>query len=140
VSGEKELARRKILIIDDEEDLIALAGHVLSMVRPDMEIISARDGASGIQRARVDHPAVIILDVMMPGIDGYEVCRRLKADPETQGIPLVMLTASSDPKLNEKAFGAGAIACLTKPYNQRALVSCVEAALASGERSRSRPA
>jgi CheY-like chemotaxis protein len=132
--------KKKVLIIDDEEDLIVLAGHALTLVRTDVEIISARDGFSGIRRARQEQPAVIILDVMMPGMDGYEVCRRLKADPKTRDIPLVMLTASSDPKLNQKAFEAGAMACLTKPYNRGTLVNCVDVALASGARGREQPA
>jgi CheY-like chemotaxis protein len=129
-------AKKKILIIDDEEDLCVLAGHALTTVRADIEVISARDGLSGIERAGAERPAVIILDVMMPGIDGYEVCRRLKADPRTREIPLVMLTASSDPHLNRKAFEAGAVACLTKPYNRGALVNCVDVALASSARTR----
>lgn len=134
----KEPTKKKILIIDDEEDLCVLAGHALTMDRADLEVISAKDGPSGIQRAKAEQPAVIILDIMMPKMDGYEVCQRLKADPETRDIPVIMLTASSDPHLNQKAFEAGAVACLTKPYRKGTLVNCVDMALASSGRSRGR--
>ena len=134
----KEPTKKKILIIDDEEDLCVLAGHALTMDRADLKVISAKDGPSGIQRAKAEQPAVIILDIMMPKMDGYEVCQRLKADPETRDIPVVMLTASSDPHLNQKAFEAGAVACLTKPYRKGTLVNCVDMALASSGRSRGR--
>jgi CheY-like chemotaxis protein len=138
VAETKEPTKKKILIIDDEEDLCVLARHALTMDRADLEVISAKDGPSGIQRARAEQPAVIILDIMMPKMDGYEVCQRLKADPETRGIPVVMFTASSDPHLNQKAFEAGAVACLTKPYRKGSLVNCVDMALASSERTRGR--
>jgi CheY-like chemotaxis protein len=138
VTETKEPTKKKILIIDDEEDLCVLAGHALTMDRADLEVISAKDGPSGIQRAKAEQPAVIILDIMMPKMDGYEVCQRLKADPETRDIPVVMLTASSDPHLNQKAFEAGAVACLTKPYRKGTLVNCVDMALASSGRARGR--
>jgi CheY-like chemotaxis protein len=137
----KESAKKKmkILIIDDDEDLCVLATHALTLDRSDLEVISAKDGPSGIRRAQAEQPAVIILDVMMPKMDGYEVCRLLKADPTTRDIPVIMLTASSDPHLNRKAFDAGAVACLTKPYRKGTLANTVDMALASGERSRGRP-
>lgn len=138
--GRPDPAKKKILVIDDDEDLGVLAGHVLTLGRSDLEVLCARDGPAGLQMARAERPAVILLDVMMPKLDGYEVCRRLKADPATRDIPVVMLTASSDPHLNRKAFEAGAMACLAKPYRREALVNCVDMALASGARTRERPA
>ena len=130
--------KKKILIIDDENDLVVLATHALTLDRSDIEVIGAKDGPSGLQRAKADQPAAIILDIMMPKMDGYEVCRQLKADPVTRGIPVVMLTASNDPQLNQKAFEAGAVACLTKPYRRVSLMNCVDMALASSQRSRGR--
>jgi CheY-like chemotaxis protein len=138
VSEGKDSAKKKVLIIDDEEDLCVLATHALTLDRSDLEVISARDGLAGIQLAGTEQPAVIILDIMMPKMDGYEVCRRLKADPATRSIPVVMLTASNDPHLNQKAFEAGAVACLTKPYRRGTLVNCVDMALASSVRARER--
>jgi CheY-like chemotaxis protein len=138
VAETKAPAKKRVLIIDDEEDLCVLATHALTLERSDLEVISAKDGPSGIQRAKTDHPSVIILDIMMPKMDGYEVCRLLKADAKTRGIPVIMLTASSDPHLNQKAFEAGAVACLTKPYRKATLVNCVDMALSSLERARGR--
>ena len=136
----REHDRKKILVIDDEEDLCVLLKHALTLQRTDLEVISAKDGATGLQRAKADQPQLIILDVMMPGMDGYEACRRLKADPATRSIPVVMLTASNDPQLNRKGFEAGAIACLNKPYRQATLVNCVDMALGSSARHRRRSA
>lgn len=138
VTDENNSLKKKILIIEDEEDLRLLASHALTLDRSDFEVIEAKDGASGIQRAKSEKPAIIILDIMMPKMDGYEACRRLKADQETRDIPVVMLTASNDPQLTQKAFEAGAVACLTKPYGRRSLVNCVDMALASSARSRRR--
>ncbi|HWU36103.1 MAG TPA: response regulator, partial [Candidatus Acidoferrum sp.] len=85
----KEAAKKKILIIDDEEDLCVLARHTLTLERPDLEVVSANDGPSGIRRAQTDQPALIILDVMMPRMDGYEVCRLLKKEAKTRAIPVI---------------------------------------------------
>ena len=134
----REHDRKKILVIDDEEDLCVLLRHALTLERSDLDVISAKDGAAGLQRAKADQPHVIILDVMMPRMDGYEVCRRLKGEAATRDIPVVMLTASNDPQLNRKAFEAGAIACLNKPYRQATLLNCVDMALGSSARHRAR--
>jgi CheY-like chemotaxis protein len=134
----KDHDKKRILIIDDEEDLCVLMTHALTLERSDLEVFSARDGAAGLERAKAAQPHVIILDVMMPKMDGYEVCRRLKGDPTTRDIPVVMLTASNDPQLNRKAFKAGAIACLTKPYRRATLINCVDMALGSSLRLRER--
>lgn len=135
----KDSSKKKMLIVDDEEDLCVLAAYALTANRSDLEVISAKDGLSGLEQARTEQPTAIVLDINMPKMDGYEVCRRLKADAATRDIPVVMLTASGDPHLNQKAFDAGAVACLTKPYRQAALINCVDMALAAGERARARP-
>ena len=135
----KDSSKKRVLIVDDEEDLCVLAAYALTANRSDLEVISAKDGLSGLEQARTEQPAAIVLDINMPKMDGYEVCRRLKADAATRDIPVVMLTASGDPHLNQKAFDAGAVACLTKPYRQAALINCVDMALAAGERARARP-
>ena len=134
----REAAKKKILIIDDEEDLCVLATHALTLERPDLEVFSAKDGPTGIRRAQTDNPSLIILDVMMPKMDGYEVCRLLKAEAKTRAIPVIILTASGDPHLNQKAFEVGAVACLTKPYRKATLLNCVDMALASVDRRRGR--
>lgn len=85
-----------------------------------------------------DYPTFIILDVMMPKMDGHEVRQLLKADLKAQDISVIMLTASSHPHLNQKAFEAGAAACFAKPYLTGMLVNCVDMALVGVEHSRGR--
>jgi CheY-like chemotaxis protein len=80
----------------------------------------------------------VILDVLMPKMDGYEVCRLLKADPKTQDIPAIIVTASSDPHLNQKAFEEGSVACLMKPYRKGTLFDCVNMALGIAGRAHER--
>ena len=84
----------------------------------------------GIALAVAQRPALILLDVVMPGIDGFEVCRRLKADTQTQAIPVIILTGQADPKLNIKAFQAGADLAGAKPVEPGKLIATLRAALA----------
>ena len=107
-----DLSRPRVLMIDDsneERDLYAL------MLEGDMTVLTASRGAEGLARASSDLPDAIVLDVMMPGMDGWEVCRRLKANPDTAEIPIIMLTAQDEPTLADEASRNGATALLTKP-------------------------
>src|SRR5437867_4978441 len=85
----------RALIIDDDRDLLRLIQRTLEFTAG-WEVHTAPSGASGLELARRLGPNVILVDVMMPEIDGYEVCRRLKADPVTAGVPIVLLTARRD--------------------------------------------
>jgi putative two-component system response regulator len=80
--------------------------------------------------AAKDHPALMLLDILMPGIDGFEVCRRMKADPALKGIHVIILTGITDPKLNVKAFKAGADLVLRKPAEPATILRTIQAALA----------
>ena len=84
----------------------------------------------GIALAVAQRPALILLDVVMPGIDGFEVCRRLKADTQTQAISVIILTGQADPKLNSKASQAGADLARAKPVEPGKLIATLRAALA----------
>jgi CheY-like chemotaxis protein len=102
----------KILVVDDEEDLrdilvriVGGAGH---------EVLAAHDGASAIAAARASQPSLVILDLMMPGTDGFDVLRTLRADPGGQDVPVVVYTALSDRKSRERAMALGATAYLVK--------------------------
>ena len=86
-------------------------------------------GVSGLAQADADPPDVIVLDVQMPGMDGYEVCRVLRHGKKTRGVPIVMLTACDDTSLNRQAFAAGAQMCVTKPFRREALVTAITVAL-----------
>lgn len=105
----------KILIVDDEEINLRLIGAVLKNYDYIYEI--ARSGIEAIEKTKEMSPNLIFLDIMMPGMDGYEVCRRLKKDPETQNIPIVMVTALADKASKIKGLKAGANDFITKPID-----------------------
>ena len=116
--------QRRILIIDDDDDIREVAALTLEMVAG-WNVVTANSGANGIQRARQENPDAILLDVMMPGMDGLEVCKRLKSDPATRYIPVVMVTALSDVADRLRGLEVGADDFLTKPVNDVALFARV---------------
>lgn len=118
----------KILIVDDDIDSLKLIGLMLQ--RQGYEISAASAGGQAIAKALADSPDLIILDVMMPDMDGYEVCRRLRADANTSGIPIIMFTAKTLVDDKVTGFEAGADDYLTKPTHPAELASRVKAVLA----------
>ncbi|MBI3988788.1 MAG: response regulator [candidate division NC10 bacterium] len=126
------MARARILVIDDDEKARRLMQ--ITLASKDYAVIMAEDGQEGVELAIQEGPDLIILDVMMPGMDGFETCERLKGDERTKGIPVIMLTATYDLELTKKAFGRGVAMCLTKPYRGEALVNAIEATLAAKRR------
>jgi len=116
-----------VLVVDDDhlhckmvQDILEVTGYT---------VVEATDGTEGIAKAEALHPHVILLDLMMPGIDGYEVCRTLKKNPETSAIPIVFVTSSPDVTLDHLAYAAGAVACIRKPFRREALMAVLNAAL-----------
>src|SRR5512147_2968384 len=118
----------KILIVDDDIDSLKLIGMMLQ--RQGYEIVAASNGQQALGRAHADQPDLIILDVMMPDMDGYEVCRRLRHDPATQTIPIIMFTAKTLVDDKVAGFEAGADDYLTKPTHPAELASRVKAVIA----------
>ncbi|MCJ7737025.1 MAG: PAS domain S-box protein, partial [Anaerolineae bacterium] len=117
-----------IVAIDDEPDNLITLKAVLADVFPGAEVKTATNGPQGIELARTEDPDVILLDVVMPGMDGFEVCRRLKDDEHLRHIPVVFLTAmSSDRADHLKAIDAGAEGFLTKPIEEAELMTQVRA-------------
>jgi two-component system phosphate regulon response regulator PhoB len=116
-----------ILIIDDEKDLIEMVRYNLD--KDGYDVISATDGQSGLGIAQAHKLDLIILDLMMPGIDGLEVCRRLRADARTSRIPLIMLTAKATEADRIVGLELGADDYVTKPFSPRELVARVKAIL-----------
>jgi CheY-like chemotaxis protein len=115
-----------VLMIDDSEDQLDLYGFVLEDC---YRVLQAAHGRKGLQLALSEQPDVIVCDLVMPGLDGWEVCRRLAADPRTASIPVIILTATSDPGLEEKAAAVGAAAVLTKPCPVETLRTRIDDAL-----------
>ncbi len=118
----------KILIVDDDVDSLKLIGLMLQ--RQGYEIIAANSGLQALQKAAAETPDLIILDVMMPDMDGYDVCRRLRAHSGTQSIPIIMFTAKTLVDDKVAGFEAGADDYLTKPTHPAELASRVKAILA----------
>ncbi|MAS34322.1 MAG: hypothetical protein CL610_09965 [Anaerolineaceae bacterium] len=125
----------KILIVDDDIDSLKLIGLMLQ--RHGYEVMAANAGMQALSKAGTDRPDLIILDVMMPDMDGYEVCRRLRANQATRGIPIIMFTAKTLVDDKVAGFEAGADDYLTKPTHPAELASRVKAILArsAGQRS-----
>ena len=144
-------SKARILVIDDHERMVKVIQRILE--KQGFDVLTALNGWTGLRKAREDKPDLIILDIIMPIMDGYEVCRRLQRDPDTARIPVLMLTAMGRtdstvtkrrPRLLEQrveqqlgAFDAGAVEFLTKPIGAKELVKRVRGLLwMSGAQSR----
>ena len=126
---------KKILIVDDERQLVSLVG--LHMKMSGYEVLSAGDGEKALTIAREERPDLIILDLMLPEIDGWEVCKRLREGSKIGNIPVIMLTARSEAEDKLKGFECGADDYVTKPFSPRELVARVKRVLARAESSSS---
>ena len=105
---------KKILIADDEPDIRLMVCRMLSK---DYLVLEASDGEEAVKLARLHKPAIILMDIMMPGKDGYSACHEIKSDPATRSIPVVMVTGIGH-KLNERlSAGVGADGYMTKPFS-----------------------
>jgi PAS domain S-box-containing protein len=121
---------QKILAIDDKKDNLTTLSALLSNLMPDCLVSTALSGTEGIEKARAGQPDVILLDVKMPDMDGFETCRRLKTDDSTSAIPIIMITAiKTDSRSRIKGLNLGADAFLAKPIDEVELVSQVKVAL-----------
>ena len=119
---------RKILIIDDEEDIREVASLSLETVAG-WEVIKASSGAQGVARAAEQHPDAILLDVMMPGMDGPDTFRELRRNPATAGIPVLLLTAKVQGSDQRRFAGLGVEAVLFKPFDPLTLSAQISRAL-----------
>lgn len=121
------MSKPKILIIEDERSLQEILTYNLD--REGFEVSVASDGQDGLRRARSFEPDVILLDLMLPVIDGLEVCRQLRADAKTQGIRILMLTARSEEVDEIVGFNMGADDYVTKPFKVKPLIHRIKALL-----------
>jgi two-component system phosphate regulon response regulator PhoB len=127
----------RLLVVEDEDDLRALLDR--SLERAGFRVRLAEDGREALRVAWSEPVDLMVLDLMLPGVDGVEVCRRLRADPRTARIPIVMLTARTEPADRIAGLETGADDYVTKPFHLRELVLRIEAVLrrARGEEARS---
>ena len=129
----------RVLVIDDEAPIRLLCR--VNLEAEGMEVAEAPDGPSGLDAARTESPDVILLDVMMPGLDGWRVAEQLLEDRATAGIPVVFLTARADLRDRARGMDLGGLDYITKPFNPvelASLVSSVVTAVERGEREQLR--
>jgi DNA-binding response OmpR family regulator len=116
-----------VLVADDDEDILGLVSFRLE--RSGYEVAAAKDGEEALRLARELSPALVVLDVMMPRLDGYEVTRRLREDEATRGIPVILLTALAQEADVARGFESGADDYLRKPFSPQELAARVQAVL-----------
>jgi len=111
--------KAKILLADDEEDIKTVISLYLSA--KGYEVVTAYDGLDAIDKAKTEKPDLILLDVMMPIMNGFEVCQKLQGDPETQNIPIIMLSAAAQSETITKSIELGAKDYIVKPFEPERL-------------------
>jgi len=126
-----EQASPRILVVDDDPVILRLLQ--VNFRLEGYDVLSASRGDEALRVAKEEHPDVIVLDVMMPGIDGYEVCRRLKEDPDTAAPPVIFLSARAQDADRERGYALGVVAYVTKPFDPGQLVDVVRRAMSPDE-------
>ncbi len=121
----------RILIVDDEPSIVISLEYL--MAREGFEVAVAGDGEAALAAVAARAPDLVILDVMMPKLNGFEVCQRLRAEPAWRGVKVLMLTAKGRESELQKGLSLGADAYVTKPFSTRDLVAEVRRLLAAGE-------
>ncbi|MDP2982898.1 MAG: response regulator [Candidatus Latescibacter sp.] len=121
------MSKEHILIVDDEEDILELIGY--NLTRDGYRVSTAMTGEQALHSARQGRPDLILLDLMLPGIDGLEVCRRLKSDSLTRSIPIIMVTAKGEDADIVTGLELGADDYIIKPFSPRVLLARVRAVL-----------
>jgi two-component system phosphate regulon response regulator PhoB len=121
------MSRERILVVDDEEDLLELVNYNLS--REGFRVECVASGEAALQAARKNLPDLIVLDLLLPSVDGLEICRRLKSDDKTRHIPIIMLTAKSAESDMVSGLELGADDYMTKPFSPRVLLARIKAIL-----------
>lgn len=118
---------KKVLIADDEQNIVISLEFLLS--REGFQVFVAQDGEAALSTARAEKPDLVLLDVMMPKMNGFDVCQALRADPELAAVRILMLTAKGRETEVNKGLGLGADAYMTKPFSTKELVAQVRALL-----------
>ena len=126
------VAKGKILVVDDEVYIVHILDFSLGVEGYD--VMTALDGEQALAKVAQDKPDLIVLDIMMPKLDGYETCKALKSDPETRDIPVILLSAKGRNVDQKVGFEVGADDYITKPFSPRKLVERINSIL--GQTSR----
>jgi DNA-binding response OmpR family regulator len=115
---------KKVLIIEDYPPIVEMMENFLSL--SGFKVITAPSGAVGLERAARERPDIILLDIMMPAMDGLEVCKKLKEDPKTAGIPVMIVSIKAAEEYKINGAKAGAVDYITKPFDPEELVARVK--------------
>ena len=121
----------KILVCDDERHIVRLIQ--VNLERQGWEVVTAYDGKEGLEKVKSEKPGLMVLDVMMPYMDGFEVLKSIRKEPETEKLPVIMLTAKAQDKDVFEGYHYGADMYLTKPFNPRELVTFVKRIAEGGD-------
>ncbi|MEJ5170424.1 MAG: response regulator [Fimbriimonadales bacterium] len=114
----------KVLVCDDERHIVRLIQ--VNLERQGFQVVTAFDGKEGLEKVRSEKPDIVVLDVMMPYMDGFEVLKSIRREPETENLPVIMLTAKAQDKDVFEGYHYGADMYLTKPFNPMELVTFVK--------------
>jgi putative two-component system response regulator len=120
-------SQQTVLVVDDAETNVA---YLVDVLADEYDLSVAMDGSTALEEVRLRPPDLILLDILMPGMDGYEVCRLLKSDPETRQIPIIFLSAIDQAEAKSRGFEMGAVDYVTKPFNVAELQARVRTHLA----------
>jgi len=115
------MKRKKVLLVDDSRTILMIEGMILRQAP--YEVLTARDGEEAVEKATNERPDLILLDVVMPKMDGFEVCRRLRRQKVTKAVPIIIVTTRGEAEYVEEGFRSGCSDYLTKPIDGPALLS-----------------
>ena len=132
------MPKETILVIEDDSDIVEIIQY--NFEREGYRVITASNGEKGLETAISKKPSLIILDLMLPGLDGIEVCKRLRTNAETRSIPIVMLTAKGEESDIILGLGVGADDYVTKPFSPKELLARITAVLRRGDLKQDSPA
>jgi len=119
--------RKKILLVDDSSTVLLMEKMILS--KSEYDVVTARDGVEGVEKARNEHPDLILMDVVMPRMDGFEAVRKLREDDTTKAIPVIMVTTRGELQSVETGYASGCSDYVTKPINGLELLTKVRSCL-----------
>ena len=117
------MTRKKILLVDDEEDIIKM--NMLNLIESNYDVVSANEGREALEKAEKENPDLILMDVIMPGMDGLETLGRLKNNPRTSSIPVIILSGVGEKRAWDKAKASGAADFIDKPFNGDMLLEAI---------------
>lgn len=118
------MEKNKILIVEDEESLLRLESILL--ISKGYDVIGARNGQEALDAILIQRPDLVLLDIMLPEIDGFEVCSRIKSNPETEGIPVIMVTAKKTADDMARGEAVGADWYITKPFKSAMVIETIQ--------------